>query len=476
MTIDYSKVTTKEEMQAILRNDLSAFTMRVFRTLQPKQELKWSWHNDLICEYLTACFNRDIKRLIINVPPRSLKSITTSVAFPAWVLGKNPSEKILTSSYGHSLSTKHSRETRTIVQSDWYRELFPNVILSHDVNTQSEFETTEKGARLSTSVGGGVTGQGGDILIVDDPHNVVDALSATKRQTALDWFDTSFTSRENDPENSVYIIIQQRVHEGDLTGHLLTKEDEYDDWHHLCIPMEMEEDTTYHYPISGKIKEKKEGDLLNPERWSEKKVRKLKVDLGSLAYAGQYQQRPAPAEGNIFKKIWFGEYFVKPESGTVYQSWDTAYKEQQVNDPSVCTTWLEYEKNYYLLDVFEERMDYPKLKRAVIQKATEYKADIVLIEDKASGQSLIQELKRDTNIPIKPIMPDANKLTRASQSTSIVEAGRVFLPDKIGWKQKYLSQLLTFPNATHDDMVDSTSQFLNHIKYNSGGGSGAEIW
>lgn len=472
MAIDYSKIQTKEQMDALLRNNLSAFTMKVFDTIQPNETLKWGWHNELICEYLTACYNREITRLIINVPPRSLKSITTSVAFPAWILGKNPSESILTASYAHSLSTKHSRETRLVMQSEWYRDIFPHTILSDENNTQTQFETTKRGARLTTSVGGSLTGLGANCLICDDAHNVVDSNSELKRQTAVDWFDQSFTTRQNSPSDGVIIVIMQRVHEGDLTGHLLAK----GGWEHLCIPMEMEKDTTYSFPISGKKKELKIGDLLNAERWGVKEIESLKIALGSLAYAGQYQQRPAPADGNIYKKGWFKEYEIAPKEGRIYQSWDTAYKKEQINDPSVCTTWIEVCNEYYLLDVLEVRQEYPELKKTIIAKANEYKPSAILIEDKASGQSLIQELKRNTNLPITPIVPESDKITRASHSTSVVESGRMHIPKDAAWKQKYLAQLLTFPNATHDDMVDSTSQFLNHIKYNSNGGSVAEIW
>ena len=206
--------------QALLRENLSPFTQKVFSTVDPGTAYLHNWHVDLIAEHLQACYTGDITRLIINIPPRYLKSITVSVAFPAWVLGKDPTKKIVCASYAQNLSTKHSIDTRLVVNSPWYRQLFPHVKLVGDQNEKTKFVTSDRGFRFATSVGGTATGEGGDILIVDDPHSAAQASSEKERTNALEWFDQTFSSRLNDKKKGCIILVMQRLNEIDLTGHL----------------------------------------------------------------------------------------------------------------------------------------------------------------------------------------------------------------------------------------------------------------
>lgn len=448
-----------EEMQmfdALLRADLSSFIQKTFATVDPGTPYLHNWHVDLIAEYLTACTNRDITRLIVNIPPRYMKSISVSVAWPAWVIGHNPSAKFLASSYSEKLSLKHSVDTRLMIQSPTYRRVFPNVQLVKDQNEKSKFVTTARGHRIATSTGGTATGEGGDFLIVDDPHNPKQAESQVERENTLEWFDQTFYSRLNDKKRGVIVVVMQRLHQKDLTGHLL----EQGGWEHLKIPAIAERKQVYNFGKVSRIRPP--GDILHKEREAEPEMFKNKRVLGSYGFAGQYQQEPVPAEGGLIQKAWVRYFKIPPIKPTrIVQSWDTAYKATELNDPSVCTTWAETDKGYYLLDLWRDRAEYPRLKAAVQSQAARWRPHAVLIEDRASGQSLIQDLKATTRLPIIPISPEKDKLTRMSAQSAKFEAGQVHVQETAAWLQEFERELFTFPLSEHDDQIDSVSQFLN---------------
>lgn len=218
--------------QRLLGTHLPAFIQKCFHTVNPGTPYLHNWHIDLIAAYLRACERGDIQRLIINIPPRYLKSLCVSVAWPAWLLGHDPSRRIIVSSYAQSLSLKHSLDCRLVMQSEWYRQVFQQTLLASDQNEKGKFLTTRRGMRLATSVGGSVTGEGGNFLILDDPHNPAHIHSDLLRQDTIDWFEQVFTSRLDDKKRGVIILMMQRLHEEDLSGHLLKKSG----WEHLCIP------------------------------------------------------------------------------------------------------------------------------------------------------------------------------------------------------------------------------------------------
>ncbi len=440
---------------ALVRQRLVSFIQRSFFTVDPGKAYLHNWHIDLIAEHLEAATRRDIKRLIINIPPRYMKSISVTVAWPAWVMGHDPTAKFVVSSYADKLSVKHSVDCRLIIQSEWYRRAFPQTILVKDQNEKHKFVTTQRGHRIATSTGGTATGEGGDFLIVDDPHNPRQAESEVERENALTWFDQTFYSRLNDKKNGVIVVVMQRLHEKDLTGHLL----EQDDWTHLKIPAIAESAKTY--SIGSVRLSRNPGDILHPEREGMPEIEKTKRALGSYGFSGQYQQEPTPAEGGMIKRHWPRRYKTPPAKPIrIVQSWDTAYKPGQINDPSVCTTWAETQLAYYLLHVWRERVDYPTLKQTAINLAAQWSPQAVMIEDKASGQSLIQDLRTTTRLPVIAIDPEGDKLTRMSTQSPVFEAGRVFLPEQAAWLPDYESELHRFPLAEHDDQVDSTSQAL----------------
>lgn len=448
-----------EAIKALYRSNFSFFIRKCFQTVDPTTEYLHNWHIDALAEYLEACRRKEIKRLIINMPPRSLKSITVSVAFPAFILGHDPAARIMCASYSRDLSTKHSIDTRLIMSNNWYRVIFPNTVLTKDQNVKTKFMTTQQGFRLATSVGGTATGEGCNFSITDDAHNQLQAASETRRKTALDWFDQTWSTRLNNKKEDVMIVVMQRLHELDLTGHLLNQ----GIWEHLCLPAIAEKKQTISYGNFSKTRE--EGEYLHEARMGKKELEIEKIRLGSYGFAGQMQQNPSPEGGGIVKLAWFVEFGVLPSDyiNCVF-SWDTAQKENAGSDYSVCTVWLRTKKGHYLIDILREKMEYPRLRKAFESMYEKYKPDCILIEDKSSGQSLIQDFKFNNKYSIIPINPDKDKVTRMSAVSPIIEAGNVYIPNKSSWLMDFENEIIKFPNGAHDDICDSVSQYLDYIR------------
>ena len=451
---------TQNEYNALLRHDLVSFIQKVFATVVPGTPYQHNWHIEAITWRLQQIYTGEINRLIITLPPRSLKSIITSVAYPAWLLGQDPTNHIICVSYSQDLSSKHALDSRAVMESDWYRRIFPGTQLHGDKKSVGEFMTTQRGGRLSTSVGGTLTGRGGNFIIIDDPHKADEGvLSETNRESAKNWYRNTLSSRLDNKKEDVIILIQQRLHEDDLAGYFL----ESDGWVHLNLPAIAEElqsiptgPNSFHKRIVGGI--------LHPARESNRELEALKNTLGSYIFAAQYQQRPAPMGGGMIKWEWFKTFKCRPDKeygDMIYQSWDTASKAEAMHDYSVCTTWLYKHKKFYLLHVLRERLEYTQLKTRMIDHATQWDADQILIEDKGAGTSLIQDLQQDGSIPITGIIPKDDKVTRMMIATPLIECGQVSIPEEASWLADLQHELVNFPNGKHDDQVDSVSQFLN---------------
>ena len=452
------------EYQAFSRYDFHTFMHRAFLELNPGTPFLPNWHNELIAAKLEACLRGETIRLIINVPPRSLKSHAATVAFPAYVLGHYPSAQIVCASYGQDLSNKHSMDCRTLMASGWYRGLFPTR-LSPQKQSVQEFQTTQNGGRLATSVGGVLTGRGADIIIIDDPLKPDEALSETQRNGVNEWFDHTLYSRLNDKQNGRIIIIMQRLHEDDLVGHVLEQED----WDHVRLPAIAEENETHiiESPYRTRTVWRNIGEALHPEREPLPVLQHLRRTIGEYNFAGQYQQQPAPLGGGMVKAEWFKTYVSGEQPAKfdmIFQSWDTANKSTELSDFSVCTTWGRKNKKFYLLDVLRRRMDYPDLKRTVRSQADRFRPTNILIEDKASGTQLIQELIREGVYGVNRYEPTMEKIMRLHSVTNTIENGFVYLPTEADWRPSYIHELTVFPNGKHDDQADSTSQALDWAK------------
>ena len=457
---------TQSEFQTILRNDFASFIERAFYELNPQTEFIPGAYIELLAAKLEQVRHGNCKRLIINIPPRTLKSHAASVAFPAWLLGHDPSKQILSASYGQDLADKHARDCRTLISSGFYRSLFPQTALSIEKKAVEDFMTTKQGFRLSVSVGGPITGRGADIIIVDDPLKPEDALSEAQRKKTNDWYFNTLLSRLNSKANGAIVLVMQRLHEDDLVGALLEREA----WDVLSLPAIATEDEHFEFDsfFGPRVLVRRSGQVLHPERDSRETYQTIRESIGDYNFQSQYQQSPIPREGGILKRNWLCFYAPdeKPtEFRMIVQSWDTANKADRMNDYSVCTTWGISHKTYYLLHVYRQRHDFPSLKRVAKELYDKFKANKVVIEDKASGTALVQELKRNGMHGVEAYQPEpgSDKLMRFAAQTIKFEQGQVRLPSSAPWLDDYLAELTGFPGTKFDDQVDSTSQALDFM-------------
>ena len=456
---------TPSDYRALLRRDLHAFIQRCFHELNPNATFLPNWHIDVVASALEACRRGEITRLNINQPPRSLKSHCASVAFVAFLLGHDPSAQIICASYGQELANKHALDCRTIMASAWYQTLFPHTRLSSERQAVQEFLTTQQGFRLSTSIGGVLTGRGADFIIIDDPLKPDEAMSDTQRKAVNDWFDHTLYSRLNDKRTGRIILIMQRLHQDDLVGHVLGKER----WKVIRLPAIAEEDETHviQTPYGTRRFKRRAGEALHPDREPLEVLNHLREAQGEYNFAGQYQQAPAPLGGGLVKAEWFKTYTtadLPAKFEMIFQSWDTANKPTELSDYSVCTTWGVQEKRVYLLHVFRKRLGYPELKRALREQAEVLSPKTILIEDQASGTQLIQELVSEGLHAIQKYEPTMDKIMRMNSVTATIENGFVHLPDRAAWLGEYLHELTSFPKGKYDDQADSTSQALDWFK------------
>jgi hypothetical protein len=304
-----------------------------------------NWHIEAIAWRLQQCLTGDVNRLVITLPPRSLKSICASVAFPAWALGHDPSKRIICASYSEKLASKHALDSRAVMEAEWYRRVFPFTRISREKNTELNFVTTRHGYRYSTSVGGTLTGRGGNIVIIDDPIKPEDAISEATRSGVNEWFDHTLYSRLDDKRQDVIILIMQRLHVEDLVGYLLQKEP----WLHLNLPAIAEVEQRIQIGPDESYT-RKVGEILHEAREPRSVLERLRLALGSFNFSAQYQQCPVPLEGEIIKWDWFRFYDelpVRAAGDRIIQSWDTASKAEEISDYSVGTTWLTEGNNYY---------------------------------------------------------------------------------------------------------------------------------
>ena len=344
---------TRRFLNEALRLDLTTFIHRSFQTVGGGRRYRHNWHVEAIAYHLEQCFFGNTKRLLITLPPRHLKSISASVAFPAWVLGHDPSKRVLCASYSDVLAGELSRDCRRVMESEWYRRVFPRTRISVEKNSETHFVTTAQGHRYATSTGGSITGMGGDIIIVDDPIKSDEALSETRRTAINEWFDRTLSTRLDRPADGVIIVIMQRLALEDLAGHVLQK----GNWTHLNLPAIATADKLISIGY-GLVHQRTTGEVLHPQHISRERLAEKKKEMGSFHFSAQYQQDPVPAEGEIIKWSWFRFYRspLIPQCGDqIVQSWDTAYKAKTTSDFSVCTTWLVRGNLKYLIDVLREK-------------------------------------------------------------------------------------------------------------------------
>lgn len=471
-----TKIPNQRVFHAILRQSFSAFNHKVFNELHTGDSYDHNWHIDAKAHALSRVTDGQIKRLLITQPPRSLKSITTSVAWVAWVLGHDPAKSFICISYSQDLATDLAEKFRRVVSTKLYQVLFPGTRFTK--LTQTDAQTDKGGRRLATSIGGTLTGRGGDIIIIDDPLKADEAHSEVARKAVIDWFAGTLQSRLNNQKTSSMIIVMQRLHEEDLAGYVLSGGDEENDsgnsakasdWVQLCLPAIATQDERI--PIGdNRYHVRKEGGVLHPAREGRIELEHLRQEMGSQRFAAQYQQNPVPLDGNMVKRDWLIEYDLldldrlkAQHFARIVQSWDIAGSTSSHSDFSVCTTWLKLKKDYYLIDVLRKRLNFPDLKRRVVSHALQYDAATVLIEKNGLGLSLFQELSEDSTPGFaRPIgiRVKEDKIVRMEAQSAKIEAGQMHIPKDASWLADYIHELMGFPYAKYDDQVDSTSQFL----------------
>jgi len=504
---------------------------------------------EAVAYHLEAVIHGDIKRLIINIPPRMSKSSLTSVSLPAWVWARRwesstsgPGVQFLHASYSQSLSLRDSVKCRRLIESPWYQKYWGDRFrLTSDQNTKTRFDNDRAGSRLCTSVGSTLTGEGGNIIIVDDPNAAQEAFSEATIHTTIEWWDTALSTRLNNARDGAFIIIQQRLAEDDLTGHILSKD--VGNWTHLMLPMRYEMERHTHTvigwhdprgvneagepmvtilpdglrvpssPEAAIALRKREGQLLWPERFGEDEVAELESTLGPFASAGQLQQRPEVKGGGIIKRDWWQpwEHAEFPMCDFIVAALDTSYTEKQENDPSAMTVWgvfsgdrTNYANNFatnnrgmidvadhahrfdeaaqikfklpnlvssapkvILLYAWEEWLEFPDLVQKVAKTARDCKLDRLLIENKAAGHSVAQELRRvfsSSDFAVQMYDPKGiDKRSRVYAIQHMFSEGLIYAPNK-QWAEKVIVQTGLFPKAKHDDLTDTVSMALSHLR------------
>jgi predicted phage terminase large subunit-like protein len=455
----------------IRRKGFAGFVREAWRLVDP-HALTWGWHLDAMCEHLTALHKREIRDLVINVPPGMSKSITASVLYPAWVWGpgNDPSHRWIMASYSERLLLRDARKMRTLVNGRWYRDRWPGVRIPEDRTASTAagvYFTTAGGMRYSATVRGSVTGDHADTVGVDDPIDPQGAAasSGTELDAVLEWWTGTMPSRYRDHATSGRFLIMQRVHERDLTTEFKRAGATV-----LCLPMRFERAHPSRYPRDPRTAE---GELLCPARVPEAEVVRLETTLGPTRAAAQLQQRPAPAGGGTFKGSWFKRWTELPPGGTWCLSDDCTFKVTTDGSYVVLQVWYQQGANFYLVDQRRERLSFTGTVSALVAMRAAYpKAHKTLVEDKANGSAVVDALKRD--VPgLVLVEPEGGKEARANAIQGLVAGGNVFVPHETDavypdgrrgapWVAGFIAECEAFPRAMHDDQVDSMTQFLNH--------------
>ncbi len=490
------QLVTFEKSKRAAERKLYEFVRQAWHVIEPGVPFVESWHIEEICAHLEAITDGDIKRLLINIPPRHSKS-TITVMWSVWEWIEHPDHKFLCASYSGSLSIRDNLKARRLIESPWFQKRWGDRFhFTGDQNQKGRFENNKTGYRIATSVGGTATGEGGNRLLLDDPHGAQDAQSDALRGAAIEWFDMVWSTRLNNPKTDAMVTIMQRLHMKDVSGHII---EDIGGWEHICIPAEFD----------GRVRRtslglydprKQKGELICPERMGVDEIKTLKLLLGSYGAAGQLQQDPTPSEGGILKvkhfRLWPSTKRM-PVFEFLLQSYDTAFtepkgtKKKTKQDPTGCEVWGVFTfngvRNAMLLDAWDEHLGYPALRKKVVADWTSIygadsapkpgmptkgrRPDRILVEAKASGQSLLQDL-RQGHVPAVGYNPGhSDKISRAHQAAPILEAGLLWLPESAGspgkpatWSDGFMRQIERFPLADHDEYVDCLTQAVIYLR------------
>lgn len=458
------KIAKGDVVREICRRSFADFVKRAWHVLEPATPLVWNWHMDAICDHLEAVTRGDINRLLINVPPGTSKSSLVNIFWPAWEWGTMPHLKVISASHGADLATRDTRKMRMLLESDWFQSMWP-IKLSYDQNQKTYFENNATGFRQANAVSG-MTGRRGDRVIWDDPHSVEGALSDTKRNTAIRVFKETLPSRLISPKDSAIVIVMQRVHEEDIAGYILENDLGYT---HLCLPMEFEPERKCVTPFYEDPRTE-DGELLFPERFPRDVVERDKKAMGSVAVAGQFQQRPAPRKGGFFDASNFKVVERAPEIVKKVRFWDKAGSDDKGDYTVGVLMGKTAQDQYVILDVVRDRWSALKREQVIQQTAAMDGKSVYIRMEQEPGSggkdSADASVRALAGYNVKAVPSTGSKSLRAEPFAVQVEAGNVLLL-KGDWNKEYMDELRVFPNGKHDDQVDSSGGAFNELTKHS---------
>lgn len=431
------------------------FIQKVFETLEG-QRLNRLDYVDALSRALQLAVQKDGGRLLVTIPPRHLKSVAAAIALPAWILGNDPSAKVMVATYSDTLSHEHAAKFAQIVNAPWYKALFPGTRAAS--SNKHEWRTTAGGARYGVSLAGTVTGFGADVIIIDDILKGSEARQEVMRAKARQLYTETLRSRLDNPKTGSIIAIMQRLHEDDFPAFLLEK----GRYRHLNLPAIAEEDEDI--PLHRGTWRRRQGDILDPYRFDEAGLEDLKAEIGRVPFAAQYQQNPVLPEGaviDIAKLTLVDKPPAKEECTWIVQSWDTAVETGPNCSYSVCTTWGYKDKAWYLLDLFRARLDGAQLKARIVQLHKAWGAEEVLIEKTNATSYMWSAMRQEGGLLPTLISPDGSKLERLSPHLDYMYAGRAVFPTEVEWWPALRDEMRAFPESRHDDQVDTISQFIS---------------
>jgi len=460
------QLTDDEQEEKFLCEDRLYYFVRTAWDQLEKIKFIEDWHPEHICDHLEAVNRGEILSLLINIPPGMMKSMLCAVFYPVWVWINDPTEKFLTGANSlQDLAIRDCLRSRTLIESDWFQRLWGDKVkFREDQNQKGKYYTDQGGIRQAFSFESKFIGMRANQIIIDDAMSYDEVLSKRIREKIIEKFNTGVMMRFDASKAKKIIIIGQRLHTEDLPGYLLKNDP---DFYHLCIPMRYELNHIYPYPDDPRTEE---GEILT-KMYTEEDVTKLEGKLRSAAaIAGQFQQRPVPKGGLIFKRSWFNYYKELPTVLRWISSWDTAISEKKSADYTVGGLFAICEKGYYLVNFFRGQVGFVELLKEFKLFYAQQPASAVLVEAKASGQQLIQMLQTaddGAHIPVISIIPKEDKVFRAELASATVEAGKIYLPENAPWLSDVIDELTLFPNTTNDDIVDMFSQFINWCNSNA---------
>lgn len=450
----------REVMDALCRMHFGAFCHGAFEALN-SVSLTPNWHIDAICYRLQGmATGTHPNRLVINLPPRTLKSLIVSIMLPAWLLGRDPTRRIICASYGEELAFRFSRDCRALMETAFYRRVFGGSRLNPRKSTERELETTARGFRFATSVGGTLTGVGGDALIIDDPVKAHEVNFKAALKSANEWFKNTALSRLDHAATGLIIVTMQRIHVDDLAGVLIEN-----DWPALVIPAIAPEPASY--PVGpNEMHNRCTGDILQPDWESREEFDLKRKSIESRVFSAQYQQEPVPAEGFLIKADWLRRYDGSPEISSFPQivlSCDPAGKEGAQNDYTAIAICGIREKEVHLLHMARGHWTVLQMRDRICSLAAEWQANQILIEDTSTGMGLIQIMREHAHLNVIGRNPKGDKESRMLRHLGSVESGKIVLPRQASWLADFESELLAFPNGRYDDQVDALLLLLDWL-------------